>query len=366
MKLKVFIDKVVYHVYTEINCYNCFDCYWRLGMRIELLPVDEVKLDLNNPRIARILDMYKDKDSLPPEAIALALGSDSYDSSNGETYTSYRALRESIKMNGGIIQPIIVNYTNQNGYIVIEGNTRLQIYKDFKSKNVPGDWDHIPANVNDNLTPEEIDAIRLQSHLVGPRPWDPYSKAKYLHYLSKVELMSMNRIIDFCGGKAKDVNNYIAAFEDMEEYFKPLYDDPSEFEQRKFSAFVELQNDSVVNGLLRVKCDKSDFAKWVKEDLFQPLNTIRQFPRIAKSQEAFQIFLHDGAKAAITKLDVIENSFDLSGLSIFALAKEITNRILKMEYQEFMFLRNNKESEEYSILMTTKADLEEFLEEVER
>lgn len=334
-------------------------------MRIELLPVDQVKLDMNNPRIARILDMYNNKETLPAEAIALALGTDGPDSGNGDTYTSFRALRESIKINQGIIQPIIVNYTDEYGYVVIEGNTRLQIYKDFKNKGVAGNWDLIPSNVNENLSNEEIDAIRLQSHLVGPRPWDPYSKAKYLHHLSKVELMSINRIIDFCGGKSKDVNNYIAAYEDMEEFFRPLYSDPSEFEQRKFSAFVELQNNSIISALLKVKCTKSDFSSWVKDDLFQPLTTIRQLPRIVKSDDAFAVFLKDGAKAAITKMDVIEHSKDLSGLSIYLLAKELKNRIMTMEYQEYKFLRDNKESEEYSILQDTLVELDDFLHETE-
>ena len=334
-------------------------------MKMVVLPVEEVSLDLENPRIARILDIYKDRDTLPPEAIALALGTDSPDAPSGDTFTSYRALRESIKINGGIIQPIIVNHTEENGYVVIEGNTRLQIYKDFKSKGVAGDWGSIPANVNENLTKEQIDAIRLQSHLVGPRPWDPYSKAKYLHHLSKVELMSLNRIIDFCGGKSKDVSNYIAAYEDMEEYFKPLYDDPAEFEQRKFSAFVELQNNSVRNALLKVKCDKSDFAKWVKEDLFKPLTTIRQFPRISSNQEAFKIFLQEGAAAAIKKIDVIESAADLSSISIFALAKELSNKLMTMEYQDFKYLKDNRDSEEFSLLIAVKEELEDFLQDLE-
>ena len=43
--------------------------------------------------------------------------------------------KESIKKNGGIFTPIIVNHkTSDDRYIVIEGNTRLKFYQEFYEK----------------------------------------------------------------------------------------------------------------------------------------------------------------------------------------------------------------------------------------
>ena len=137
------------------------------------LIIEEVELDMNNPRIAKFIEMY-DKDTLNSEQLALALGSGVEDSNQ----TNYSSLYNSIKTNRGIIHPIIVNHQLDGKYVVIEGNTRVQIYKEFKENNIDGNWNTIPAIVYENLNDSEIHAIRLQSHLVGPRDWDPDSKAK--------------------------------------------------------------------------------------------------------------------------------------------------------------------------------------------
>ncbi len=86
----------------------------------------------------------------------------------GSSESSYESLKESIRVNGGIIHPIVVKKNAQNEYVVIEGNTRVQIYKKFISEGIPGNWSTIQAIVYDNLDSEIIHSIRLQAHLVGP------------------------------------------------------------------------------------------------------------------------------------------------------------------------------------------------------
>ena len=142
------------------------------------LPVDKIELDKSNPRIARGVAYYGE--NITSETMALLLGS---------TSEACASLRESIRENGGIIHPIVVNKHTDGSYVVIEGNTRLQIYKDFIKNGVPGDWTKIRAIVYDNLDNDRMHAIRLQAHLIGPREWDPYSKALYLHHLANVEHM---------------------------------------------------------------------------------------------------------------------------------------------------------------------------------
>ena len=169
------------------------------------LPVDSIELDISNPRIALGIARF---DPITSDIMALLLGS---------TSESCSSLRESIKENRGIIHPIVVNKREDGTYIVIEGNTRLQIYKDFISSGEPGDWTKIRTIVYEGLSNEQMHAIRLQAHLVGPREWDPYSKAMYLNHLDKVEHMPMATLISFCGGnsKASEIRNMISAFNDI-------------------------------------------------------------------------------------------------------------------------------------------------------
>ena len=201
------------------------------------LPIDQVELDLDNPRIKQWLEIYGDK--ITSESIALALSASS-GTSNTSTFTS---LKESIRVNKGIIQPIIVNKNLEGRYIVIEGNTRLQIYREFRTVDPNGPWNEIIAIVYDNLPEEQIHAIRLQAHLVGPRDWDPFSKAKYLNQLSNIDKMPMAMIISFCGGKSGEIRKLIDAYTDMTKYyFKKANEAGIDPDPREFSKFVEFQN----------------------------------------------------------------------------------------------------------------------------
>jgi hypothetical protein len=85
--------------------------------QFEVLPVEALQLDVQNPRIAQWISMY---DRSPtPEQIALALGAGS--SEEGALGPSVRALKESIRTNRGIIHPIVVNRNETGALVVIEG-----------------------------------------------------------------------------------------------------------------------------------------------------------------------------------------------------------------------------------------------------
>jgi len=95
----------------------------------------------------------------------------------------------------------------------------------FLAEDAKGSWTSIPALVYDDMSLAQIDAIRLQVHLVGTRQWDPYSKAKYLYYLRTQELLTFAQIVDFCGGRVKEVVESINAYSDMEKYYRPVLAD---------------------------------------------------------------------------------------------------------------------------------------------
>ena len=94
----------------------------KMNKHYENLKIENVQLDMDNPRIAKYIEMYN-KETLNSEQVALALGSGVEDSGQ----TNYNSLYNSIKTNGGIIHPIIVNHDKNGNYVVIEGNTRVQI-----------------------------------------------------------------------------------------------------------------------------------------------------------------------------------------------------------------------------------------------
>jgi hypothetical protein len=300
--------------------------------------VTEVQLDRDNPRIRSFLEMYPDP---TPEQIYLALGAGV--EAVGEGGTSFDKLKNSILSSKGIVQPIIVNRVGGR-LVCVEGNTRIAIYRSFIDEGVAGDWTRIPAMVYTDLPEDRVDAIRLQVHLVGPRAWDPYSKAKYLHYLRTQELQPFARIIDFCGGGKREVQESIQAYSDMEKYYRPLVDE-GKYDLTRFSGFVELQKPKIKETVFAHGYSIGQFAQWIHDRKIDPLYTVRQLPAVLADPEARQIFLKQGMKKAIAALDRPDLEVELGLASIGQLARALMEAVRRIDLTELRRLRANPDDD---------------------
>ena len=328
--------------------------------KFELVDIDNLTLDVENPRIKKWIEYY----GHPTEAqIKLALGVASGEEAR-DGGTTYESLRESIKASGGINHPIIVNKNNSN-MIVIEGNTRLSIYQEFRASDIEGDWGKIPAMVYENLDLENIDAIRLQSHLVGPRAWDPYSKAKYLTHLHNVEHMTVERIISYCGGKQREVKDYIDAYRDMEQYYRPILESDQDFDTTRFSGFVELQKPGVKEAIL--KCGKTleDFARWIHTKNLHPLSLVRQLPKILNNNKSREIFFQDGAKEALQVLDSPSIEKALQELELADLCRALQRAIDNLQYQKYKEMQTNENDSDRAAILDLKYSFIPLLQDLD-
>lgn len=328
--------------------------------KYQTLPIDGLILDTKNPRIAKWIEIYGGE--ITAEQMGLALGAASSDAE--ERGTTFVSLRESIKTNRGIIHPVIVNKKSDGKYVVIEGNTRTLIYQEFRDNNVPGSWDKIPAIVYENLSEPEIDAIRLQAHLVGPRAWDPYSKAKYLVFLANCQYLTTDQIVDFCGGNKREVLEYIAAYHDMENYYRPILDSDDQFDTTRFSAFVELQRPRVLEALLKHRFTKTDFSQWIKKGRLHPLRTVRDLPRILENNKSREVFLKDGAQEAIKCLYIPDTTTALADASISHLAQELIKKINALRWEDFKRLKEPAQEDEKEIIFGASSILSDFCKDL--
>lgn len=331
-------------------------------VQYKLLPINKINLDIDNPRIKQYLEIYGD--NVTSDGIALALSF----SAGNDTRSSLDALRESIRVNKGIIQPILVNKKIDGQYVVIEGNTRVQIYREFSEKDPQGPWDKIIAIVYDNLPVSQIHAIRLQCHLVGARDWDPYSKAKYLNQLSNIDHVPLSEIISYCGGKRNEVHKLIDAYCDMRKYYEPIAikagEDP---DPREFSKFSELQNISIINSLQLHKYTKEDFAKWVVRGNIDTAQNVRKLPQILNNKMAHSEFLKTNISEAIKYLHADTNNLKkLETESMYDLAYILSKKLRDITLKETKALKWDDEySEKKGILEDLQYSLNEVLESID-
>lgn len=333
----------------------------------EDLDVDVVELDRENPRIRRFLEDYEGE--LTDDRIALALDVTADTGEEGAGATSPEKLRNSILANKGIMQPIIVNRVTGAGgerLVCIEGNTRLWIYREFHRSGVEGDWSKIPAIVHDGLSGFDVDAIRLQAHLVGPRAWDAYSKAKYQWELHYKHMMPLDRLVDLCGGYRRDVQRSINAYADMENHFRKLHEPEEPYLTQRFSGFVELQSNKVKTAILAAGCSLDDFARWIKEERIKGLAGVRQLPRVLPDKKARDIFVKKGLKAALDVLEKPEVNSTLRDASVGQLARVLTEKIEGLPWAEVQRLRADPDDDMLRYLIDAQECLTTFVSELDK
>ena len=320
---------------------------------LTMLDINTIELDKNNPRIKQFLEIYQGE--INSDKIALALN----DSGN-DANASYSILKESIKVSKGIIHPIIVNHESDGRYVAIEGNTCLQIYKDFYGASSSEIWEKIPSLVYENLSEAEKHSIRLQSHLVGPREWDPYSKAKYLYTLSEVENLPMSTIISMCGGNTSEINKLIGAYKLMEtSYRKYINDNGLDFDPREFSKFSEYQR-KTIKDTLRIKgYNDDDFSKWVAEGNIDTAQNVRRIPEIFNNKEAFDTFKKTNIGNAYKVLAVAEASQNnkLDDYPYYILGEAFLKKVEEMPYAEVKRLKENESYESKRMMLETISEV---------
>ena len=154
----------------------------------------------------------------------------------------------------------------------------------------------------------------------------------------------MTRLVSFCGGssKASEVKHMIAAYNDMETYYRPLCGDDTQFDIRKFHGFVELQNHNVEDAIISHGYTKTDFSKWMVDDRFSTLQDVRRLPDILNSKKATEVFLKENSRSAKKILAVEEISADkLKDVPYELLAQELAKRMIDMSIRELTHLKDD-------------------------
>jgi hypothetical protein len=220
------------------------------------VPLESLTLDGANPRIGLFTDSQL-KTSFSDAEIRHAIVNRAPD--------AYGKLRESIEINQGIRNPIWIAPTQSGKYLVIEGNTRVLIYRDLAEKYPANDvWSSIPAYVlPTGIRESQINFIRLEAHLRGVTPWDAYERARYLYILSEKEGYPVSRLEGLTRLTRADIETEIRAFRDMNEVYSARFpNDP--YQSQKFSYFVEYER----SNKLKQQVQKAgfalpDFCDWV-------------------------------------------------------------------------------------------------------
>ena len=127
---------------------------------------------------------------------------------------SVKNLIPDIKRHGGLLESILVrNDTSE----VIEGNSRLAVYKKLFDGNVEGDWELIPCDIVSSLTNEQLAAYLNEVHVKGKTKWPAYEKANFAHVHWREKDWALEKIAEMFGESVATIRTRIKIIELMKE-----------------------------------------------------------------------------------------------------------------------------------------------------
>lgn len=318
------------------------------------IPINDIELDATNPRIGLQSDI--NSESMDQNEIEFYL--------ERKNVVAFEKLKVSIKENNGIVNPIWVKKVG-NKYRIIEGNTRLVIYRQLRTSEKDGDnyFSKIKCYIITGEVDEyKTDFIRLTAHLRGETPWDAYEKSRYLFLLSD-KGYSTNRLEKLTKLRGNDIQNSIYAFKLMSEQFLPKYGkDPSDV--FKFSYFVEYVKDTKLQDIMETNgLGDKNFCSWVGTGKIKRARDVRDLRNILSDPMTKNVFIKKGYNKAIDKLSIIDPA------SIRGVYNDIEQLIddlgSKIKPDEIIEMKENKKDERRKLLIELQLRLESIMELIE-
>lgn len=341
---------------------------------ITYLAIDKVKLDPNNPRINFIHENFENP------------GDPQIEMELNDSSSKYNALMKSILNFGGIHNPIVVAKTDGDKYLCIEGNTRLSLFREFSTSpdkatvdRNPQKWKEIPAIIHD-CSEAELQTIRLQAGIVGPRDWPKINKARYVYELLNNSIMSDEDIQAAVGGTMGSLRELATGYKNYIEHFVPAV--KGEAGDRKikgkFSGIVEYSRPNVHTEVHAHLGDDhwATFSKWLYEGKkWKTLSQIRKLPAIFLDDNAREDFLSEDGTVD-SALRIIDTDNNRSSDEIFTEFTEVIPDSIVRELADRLFLEiedwdeeewgrvQEEEVEVFESLNLLKTKLDKFYDDI--
>ena len=212
-----------------------------------------------------------------------------------------------IKRHGGLMESILIRHDTME---VIEGNSRLAVYRKLYKDTGNDDWGLIPCDVVSSLTDKQQATLLNQIHVKGKTNWSAYEKANFA-YVRKSHGWSLQDISKLFGESNGTIRRRVKAIEMMKENDDKNHQNFSYYEvlcnnkdiQRKMEE-VDGYEDLLSDIKRGTKNGVSDYFS--AQDLRKQLPVILKKPKVLKQYVAKKITLDEAFQRA--KISHIEEN----------------------------------------------------------
>jgi hypothetical protein len=263
------------------------------------LPLDQVRLDLSNPRIQYLLKQNSKNGKLDQDALTKLI----------LEIHGVPALFAHIRDNRGLIEPI---YVRPDGR-VIEGNCRTAAYMrlssiDRKKGVKDSQWQAIPAFVVPNITERQVAVLQGQVHVAGKNKWRAYEKAGHLHSMRTKLKMDDKAIGQVLGIPEGEVARDIKAYETITEKLLPKMKSANALE--KWSFFEEFFKRKDLEDYRSKPTNVDAFVSLVRTGRLKHGADVRRLSKILKHKGATKVLKNQGFERALSTVGQADPTVD--------------------------------------------------------
>jgi hypothetical protein len=259
-----------------------------LRLRFEDVPIEQIELDEDNPRIRYRLKLQQDGKSL--EQVILEM-------------PEVKALRKDIEANKGLRERVILQ---ENGAKkkTIEGNCRLVCIQSLHQKDKTNPrWKTVPARViPQDVDPKQIAILLADFHVAGKITWQAHEIAGQVYVMHNDLHMDQNEIATYLRTSKSTVNRKLQAYELMRDHFLKIDNEKyAKQGERKWSFFEEFYKQKDLRE--QAKKDPTfadDFCRWVGEGRLPEGADIRLLPTVLADPDARKKFVDAPVASALS------------------------------------------------------------------
>lgn len=293
--------------------------------------IDTLKFFKDNPRVYSVVREIPGFDNFTEEEKQEKI----FEKLLGEP--SVKNLREEIKRHGGLLEPIVVA---MNTWEVIEGNSRLAVYKELHDSQAEGEWGLIPCKLISKFEDDELAAYLSQIHIKGKTKWTAYEKYNFAHvrFVKSTQNGSpkgeaYSQIAHLFGESEATIRHRIKVINLMEEKQDNVRGNLSYYDVlvRNSDSLKMIEGGGLNRLLEEIKCsggEEEDEKEFTAQEMRRALPNLIRKPKLLKQYEGGKIAFKEAASRAEVsecKQNVVRATSFLNDISKRDIGKLSTN-----------------------------------------
>lgn len=268
-----------------------------LGKLIELsndyYHIDQLKFLKDNPRVYACTHGYPEFENLiegeQQEIILKKLLEE----------PSVKNLIPDVKRHGGLMESILIRRDTME---VIEGNSRLAVYRKLHQDKEKGEWEFIPCEIVSKLTDDQQAAFLNQIHVKGKTQWSAYEKANFA-YVRKEQGWGIDKIAKLFGESEATIRTRVKIIQTMK--------DNKDNQQSHFSFYDVLVRKSEISNAINEDANLRDClmqkiknlgieedSEFTAQELRNKFPVVLKKPKVLKKYIGGEIDLDEGYQRA--------------------------------------------------------------------